>query len=476
MIEPDGATVISSLSDRARRLVICAVIVAALVAGTLAAHIASNKSASTVAFAVPAAAGVSAVAPKDVSSTAWYCTSGVPATLVLSSHSSTAVSGTVTRNSAGASEAVSVPAGGQVQLPPPRRSSGAEGATVILNGGGVAVSESIRSAYGWSMTQCASTTSTTWYFPQGSTVAGDTVMLDLYDPSVTEAVVDIDLVTPSGQVDPSDYQGVSVPAGGLVTEKLDEHATNDREVATIVDAASGSVVAEELQRTTSGHAVGIAEQLGAPRPQTLWGFPYCVEPRGGSLTFDMVNPGSQTSQVVLEATYGRGVAVHPVMISVQADSTASIVLGHEPGFAASTPYAVLIKSSSGLVVGRSIEWPKKPPLPNAGASLGVPVGTEHWLVPAVPTTGGALSLTFEDLGPRPVRVTITKALGGSAPVVGVGNVVMVQPGEQIGIAESVLRAFKEPLDVDADGPVAVELDASPAASPGVVVVPAFVIP
>jgi hypothetical protein len=40
----------------------------------------------------------------------------------------------------------------------------------------------------------------------------------------------------------------------------------------------------------------------------------------------------------------------------------------------------------------------------------------------------------------------------------------------------VLRAFKEPLDVDADGPIAVELDASPAASPGVVVVPAFAMP
>jgi hypothetical protein len=476
MSEPDGATAISSLSDRARRLVICAVIVAALVAGTFAAHIASNNSASTVAFALPAAAGASAVAPKDVSSTAWYCASGLPATLVLSNRSSSGVSGTVTRSSAGATEAVSVPGGAQVEVPPPRRSAGAEAATVILNGGGVAVSESVRSSYGWSMTQCASSTSSTWYFPQGSTVAGDTVMLDLYDPSVTQAVVDIDLVTPSGQVDPSDYQGISVPAGGLVTEKLDQHATDDPEVATIVDTASGSVVAEELQLTTSGHAVGIAEQLGVPRPQSLWGFPYCVEPRGGSLTFNMVNPGSQTSQVVLEATYGQGVAVHPVTISVQADSTASIVLGHEPGFAASTPYAVLIKSSSGLVVGRSVKKPKKPPLPNAGASLGVPVGTEHWLVPAVPTPGGALSLSFEDLGSRPVRVTITKALGGSAPVAGVGNVVLVQPGEQIGITESVLGSFKEPFDIDADGPIAVELDASPAASPGVVVVPAFAVP
>jgi hypothetical protein len=61
-------------------------------------------------------------------------------------------------------------------------------------------------------------------------------------------------------------------------------------------------------------------------------------------------------------------------------------------------------------------------------------------------------------------------------VVGVSNVVLVQPGEQVGIAESVLAAFTEPLDVDANGPIAVELDASPTASPGVVVVPAFAVP
>ena len=289
-------------------------------------------------------------------------------------------------------------------------------------------------------------------------------------------MVDIDLVTASGKVEPTDYQGIAVPAGGLLTEKLDAHATNDPVVATIVDAASGSVVADELQRTTAGRAVGIAEELGAPEPQSLWGFPYCVEPRNGSLTFNIFNPGPQSSQVVLDATYGRGTAVHPVTVSVPANSVASIVLDHEPGFAASTPYAVLIKSSSPIVVGRSIERPKKSPRPNAGSVLGVPIGADHWLVPAVPSIGRPSSLAFEDMGSRPVKVTVTKALGGAAPVAGVGNVVLVQPGEQVGLSESVLGAFTEPLEVDSSGPISVELDAAPAAYPGVVVVPAFVVP
>jgi hypothetical protein len=363
-----------------------------------------------------------------------------------------------------------------VEIPPPKGPVDPTGATVILNGGGVAVSEYVRSYYGWSTTQCASSTSATWYFPQGSTVAGDSVILDLYDPSVTQAVVDIDLVTASGQVSPTDYQGVSVPAGGIVTEKLDEHATNDAEVATIVDAASGSVVADELQLTTSGNVLGIASELGAPKPQRVWGFPYCVQPRGGSITFNLINPSSVSSEVTLEATYGHGSSVHPVTISVPGNSTASIVLGHEPGFAASVPYAVLIKSSSAVVAGRSILGPKKSQRPRAGSTLGVAVGAQHWLVPAVPAIGHPSSLTFEDLGSRPVKVTVTTALGGSAPVGGISNVVLVQPGEQVGISESVLATFTEPFDIDANGPIAIELDASPAASPGVVVVAAFVVP
>ena len=135
-----------------------------------------------------------------------------------------------------------------------------------------------------------------------------------------------------------------------------------------------------------------------------------------------------------------------------------------------------LTASSDLVIGRSIEWPKKPPLPNGGSSLGVPIGADHWLVPAVPASGKPWSLTFEDLGTRPVKVTVTKALGGVAPVTGSSNTFLVQPGEKVGVSQSVLNAFVEPFDVRATGPIAIELDASPAAWFGVVSVPSFVVP
>ena len=151
------------------------------------------------------------------------------------------------RRSSGKSQLVSVPGADRCRSQPPKHASGPQAATVTLSAGVWRFPSGSSPAYGWSVTSCASRSSASWYFPQGSTVAGNNVTLDLYDPSVTQAVVDIDVVTASGEVDPTDYQGVAVPAGGLVTEKLDAHATNDPEVATIVEAASGSVVAEELQ-------------------------------------------------------------------------------------------------------------------------------------------------------------------------------------------------------------------------------------
>jgi hypothetical protein len=189
-----------------------------------------------------------------------------------------------------------------------------------------------------------------------------------------------------------------------------------------------------------------------------------------------LNPGSTASQVVLNATYGSASAVHPVTLSLPANSTASVALNHEPGFEALTTYAVTFTASTPVVIGRSIARPKKPPVPNAGSSPGVPIGADHWVVPAVPTGGKPWELTFENLGKRPVKVTVTRAFGKTAPLAGSANTVLIQPGEDVGVSQSLLTAFVNPFDVEATGPIAIELDASPAAWAGVVQIPSFVLP
>ena len=82
--------------------------------------------------------------------------------------------------------AVAVPAHGVVAPSVPALSSGSwESQTVILSGGGVAVTQAVHGSSGWSQAPCQSTTSSTWYFPGGTTVDSDALYLSLLNPTST---------------------------------------------------------------------------------------------------------------------------------------------------------------------------------------------------------------------------------------------------------------------------------------------------
>jgi hypothetical protein len=468
-----------AVGDVTRRVMVAAVVIAALTGVSVAARLTSDvgrRTLAPVAAYVSPAAGASAVSPENVSSTAWYCAAGAAPTIVLSSASTSVVHGTVTWAGRVGSSFVSVTPGGQSDVASPRGVAGPQAATVLLFRGGVAVSETVRDANGWSVAPCASSASTSWYFPQGSTLAGDSVTLDLYDPSVTAAVVDIDVLTHSGEAQPAAYQGLAVPAGGLVTEKLDTHATGDPVLGTIVEAASGSVVADELDLTSTGARHGTSLELGAPATQRLWAFPYTVLPKGGSVSVNIMNPDSTDSDLVLNATYRSGTPVRPVTVSLKSQSVSTVDLGDEPGFAAMTPYSIVISSSSPVVVGRAVYAPARSARPNAGYTLGVTVGARRWLVPGAGPHGHATSFAIEALGSKPVHVTVKRAASSSAAVAGGRDSAVVFPGVEVHIEPRSLSSYSGPLLVVADGPVAVELDAGPSGSPGIVMVPAFVLP
>ena len=464
------------MADGPRRLLLCA-LVAALVAGGVVAGRAGLKSAEVGTPSISlVAAGPSVIPPADVLDADWYCSAATPQTVVVSSFSARAVKAVVSWTGSTVTKTVSVAAGQVVEVPPPVTAKGPQGATVALDGGRVAVSEFTSGTTGWSTTNCASAVSPTWYFPVGSTIIGNSVTLDMYNPSVTPAVVNVDTLTASGEAQPSAYQGLSVPPDTLVSEQLDTHATNDAEVATVVTAASGAVVADELQSVNSGGTKGFTDLIGTTQTANRWAFPYCLEPKGGSLVFDLMNPSSSASRVVIDATYGKGVEVHPVAVSVPAQSTATVSMSSEPGFVPGIPYSVVLSSSVPVVAGRFVHGRrahKKVGAESAAASLGSPVGAKSWIVPQVAAPLHPLGLAIEALGPTPVRMTFTRAVGGGEIVTGSTSTTTVEPGEAVSLNPKVFKRYAGPILVTADGPTAVELYASPAAGPGLLLVPAF---
>ena len=152
------------------------------------------------------------VGAPDAESTAWYCTGqstagGVsPGFLVLTNTTARPVTAGITvvsDSGSTAHTAAAVPARGVVAPAVPALSSGSwESETVIMSGGGVAVSQTVSNALGWSQAPCQSTTSDQWYFAGGSTVQANELYVSLLNPTATPVVVDLSFVTPAGTVHP----------------------------------------------------------------------------------------------------------------------------------------------------------------------------------------------------------------------------------------------------------------------------------
>ncbi len=96
----------------------------------------------------------------------------------------------------GAHRALTVPTDGQVTVGADQLgSTSLVAAAVVLDGGGVAVSESVQSPLGWGMAPCAPSTAADWYFAHGATAQGGGLILSLFNPTATDAVVDVALVS-----------------------------------------------------------------------------------------------------------------------------------------------------------------------------------------------------------------------------------------------------------------------------------------
>ena len=218
---------------------------------------------------------VSSVAPTSVESSVWYCAGGTPAAgsvaeanLQVVNTTARAVATILERGQRHRRERsipVTVPPYGQVtEVPGALVAGNFVAATVEVDGGGVLVTQSVASAMGWSEAPCSRSIAAAWYFASGSTVNGGTLAVALYNPTTTEAVVDMTFVTPSGIAEPQPFEGIVVPPGSLAVEEVDRYVQDARSVSTIVTARTGAVVATALQEVSAGGSRGLSLRLGSP--------------------------------------------------------------------------------------------------------------------------------------------------------------------------------------------------------------------
>jgi hypothetical protein len=478
-----------------RRALMIAVLVALLVGGGIADR---NLARRAPPPAQPVTArSILTVAPSaSTESSAWYCAGGTgagggaPTTIVLTNTGDRVVEGTLTAVpslvsgaptpspwAGGRAVALHVPPDGQVAVGADQLgSTDLVAAAVVLDGGGVGVTESVTSPLGWGTAPCAASTAPDWYFAHGATARGSGLTLSLFNPGATDAVANVSLVSSTaGFLAPAAYQGIDVPPGSLVTENVGDHAPDDAALATEVSTLSGTVVATQLESVGTAGNGGISLTLGTPAPAARWVFPQNTGLTGGTVAFHVLNPSTRRAVVSVAIGLSAGAGAEPLTMPVAPQSVATLVTEKVTRIPTNAPYALTFTSgAAGIVVSRQVTSPSgtPAPVPEDGEVPGVPAGARRWLLPGlVPPGTGAWALAVVDLGARAATVRIVTPDGRHIPGqgarrVGPGTPLVIgpNPGPPLGTA---------PLEIRADQPVAVELDALPVAGPGVVVVPAL---
>jgi Family of unknown function (DUF5719) len=467
--------------------IIAVVVLVLTVVGAVAA---SRGSSTATAPAVPAAQ----VSAADAESSAWYCaaqstsSSVDQGSLFLTNTSARPVAATVDAvTDTGVTEHVGVTVGAHSVVSPqiPAPASGSWSAqTVVLEGGGVAVSQVVHDSSGWAAAPCVSSTSSQWYLPEGSTSGTDQLFVAVLNPTSTAAVVDLSFVTPSGVVHPLNDQGVVVAPGQLAVESVAPVVQDQSTVSTIVSSRTGRVVVGEVEQVAASSSTGAGLWLvpGEPGPQASWTIPSAQETAGGISEIDVLNPGGAAEAVTVRLRLASG-PIHPLTAEVGPGSTWVLATSAQTRVPDGVPYSAVVSASggSGVVVGRRVSLPTASPAPQDGAAnamggLTSAAATRQWLIPppatstTAPVSGAAphlLSLHDESAATESYRVVAVS--GSSVRTVALGSlgadstvVVSGAPLAAAGLGQ---------IEVRSSGAMAVSEDVGPTGGLGVVTMP-----
>jgi hypothetical protein len=468
-----------------RRLLVVFVVVAVVVSIAVTDKKIGRPATSGLAGSASLSGTDYAVSSPSAESSAWFCVAGsqtgttAVVTLQMTNPTKRVVAATVSSVAVGgetSTKRVTLPALGQLDFAPAVAGAGPwVGSTVLVDGGGVGVSELSSGPLGWSSAPCNSSTSDRWYFAQGSTGSGATLSLLLYNPAPTDSVVDVSLDESDGtDLQPPAYQGLPVPAGALVVENLGDHLLDTASFATEVTTTSGAVVAAELQTIPQIGGGGSSLLAGVSAPSKRWDFPQNLDPpsSGSAVAFYLFNPSGATATVKADVALAQGQA-EPISVTVRARSVSELLAENQTRIPAASPYAMTFSSDVGIVVDREVAAAGARSSPQIGQVHGVSRASSRYVLPALALPARAVSsLTVSDVRSAPVKVTVTDMKTGEVVDAVVARVVTTQrplfvtpaPGSGLG---------NDALLVIATGPVAVELDASPVGAAGVVVVPAL---
>jgi hypothetical protein len=427
---------------------------------------------------------VPTASPDDALSSTWYCAAGsatgvttgenagiAEQTVVIANATDVDATGAVTaytESGETALKAVTVGAHSQTSV---RMSDVISApwasALVEVSGGGITVSHELRGPAGRSISACASSPSSRWYFPAGTTRAGARNFLALFNPFPGEATLDISFDTEDGARTPQQLQGMVVPGGRLVMVDVSAIVTLRERVATTINVRIGRVIAEQIQTADgrSNSEQGLTSVLGATTVAPLWTFPVATAASTTAREIvSVMNTAEFDTEVQVEvllddpATNG---SVEPFVLQVASNRSAQIDLGSDPRIPKSVGRWLIVRSANDalIVVERSIGATRSDSAGGLAFTMGVPVLATSWLGTLATTSDASSSLiaVANPSATATATVTVSTHALGSKREISTTRSVRIAPGQRLvlNLASIATDRTNASVQVESDQPVVV---------------------
>jgi hypothetical protein len=475
-----------------RRAPILGVLAGAIIVGGLVDRAAGQSTPTQAAVVQP----VPVAAPASALSSSWFCAGATdgrfdpaPGTLVLANSGTAAATAAVTligSDGQHASTTVQVPARSSATVPESLPSKPAWiGANIDVDAGALAVDQAVAGATGISVTPCATSGSSRWYFTSGQTLINAGVEISLLNPYPSDAIVDLSFTTNQGGEQPQDFQGLDVPGGGMLNVDLGSHLRRRQAIATTIGVRSGSVVAfktDWVNQPAPGSVLlgtpaaanpladpaapiaGVTVTLGAPSAGTTWIWPDGLAGNGIDEQYVIYNPSSQAADVRLSLGLDQGQA-EPFDLSVGPGQVLPVVSGQQARIPSGIGHSAVLQSVNGVGVVAARTVAAQPSGPSSRSGLGELLGgrlaAPRWLVPAVLADSQHIAqVVLYNPGSSTITVSLSTFASGQESPLGAVGPITVRPGEKVavGVAAPAKGSFDGPILATATGPVYVESD------------------